>query len=1777
MIITLVAADFSVFAKYEKEQASPSDALEIDSSEKEASPNDAMMEQTIDISSEDGLCDITISGILPADVTAEARSVDVSEREGFEELSVICAYDITLYSDGQEYEPENGSVSVTIKSSAIQQAEADGADLSVYHIDDEDIIKEAPITESEGDTLIFEADSFSVYAVVKLPGDSRYKKIADLDELAQCVDQKIYMGHIEGYYFKNTTYSPKDKRTGIEKTKPASPNFPHSAAVGYYMESAGQENQYYFYCYVNGSKKYIYNDPADSLELSDDKNAFKVIYNETNQCFNVQSLKNTSKYWNMQGDANGNGFCTYNLNGGGNFYFWTEEETEGDPLELDGKEYGIMNYHGGEIGNSMMSDFKSENILLSEKMTIMSNKDNANDKIYIPDGSDISTWKFSWLEDDEYTISTTIDGNEKYLSLSAQGISFSDTAVSLKIVSGQGSNSGMMQVISLSDGSILTYNGDSGFSTTSSSSDNNSWLSVVEQSELTRDYQGVSVADMVSVSDRNITNGSKVVLYTRIWNDNTKKYEFYAVDHDGSLKRCYESGDCILWLGDSVNTLLWDFTEYFYEGTTDPNYYYELYNEYSGKYIAPQIRGDQVLSDSKIGINLPGRKGEGFYSEIMAWDDPYYSYAGVKIVKESDGSRHIVSCPRAETDYFYFAVMEDTPSGDTMTEVKTLDNNEHGITMKMVDFGGETLKPAGSTTTKQQHDVMGNSDYVDAEATKGLLSSNLDPVTGYPTAVNTNKSLSELFGSAKVVNNLFIDSIYNGSGYYEFDSTQNFAKLQSDNTFKVYEELGTTDNGDKPSLKHGQFFPYDDITPGKFASKNGLNLYDAEKHELPDEDPRKNEQLYLVSNPNYYFGMEVEASFVQTTDGQDAWGHDIIYEFTGDDDFWLYVDGELIIDLGGIHGALPGKVNYCTGEVEVNGVKTTLYDIYKTNYETRYPDKTPAEVDEYLNGIFKLKDGKYVYKDYSTHTMKIFYMERGAGASNLHMRFNLASVKEGQVLLNKKISGTDQADYEYAEYAYQIFYKKKGDLDFTPLTDKDEHGDVTVEYQNSKAPVRFKSSYTPPGGHTVYNNVFFLNPGKPVLINVPDDTLQYYIVECGVNADIYNEVKVNDETLTGTSTQDDRRYDYSIAPAEIRERPNVIFDNHVDPGSLRNLKVTKELYDAEGNRLSIDEDDTTFTYRLSLGSETADDLSLANLQKYYVKDSQNNYCKWDYASQSFVSLEKYEFDSLTEDEKRAATFESSPNGSISKIPADYSIEVRNLLIGTKFKVEERLSDMPKGYGLKEYVRDGESYIIPDMNEVNSGIVRNNESPSMKVRNVRGWGLTVNKKWTDASFMDSHDPIYIGVFAGDNEELVPGTLRKLTHPTVSQYYFFDNLGQDAQGNKYTFADYKAREVTLTNPVVDADGNVTQYDDLEIMDAGVPFNHKGRTKGSSEDHSFAYIPSYSQGDPHGVTNPGNVREDDITNTRGGGVILRLKTWNDVPLQGGKFKLKKGDEVIGDAEYTSDKDGLITILYDFDKNVDYTLVETSPPTDYLGLIYPINFKIDENDKITVTHENGDGYTDVDYLEADVLIANIIIRNKQFLLSAVKVDDYTKDPLRGAHFALYKQVKGAGNTPVKAYDPMEGYEDLVSGDNGVIPKINNNLVPGTYYLVEKSPPDDYEGIDEDICFTISDLGVVTINNSKYSSFLTKDDSDPGKISYIITIPNKSEGTIPVTGIITDTNPYIVAGIMMLILIIITIYGSVKKGRYKRACRDTGQGPGDNRYCRGKPRGKPKVLYRRN
>jgi LPXTG-motif cell wall-anchored protein len=141
---------------------------------------------------------------------------------------------------------------------------------------------------------------------------------------------------------------------------------------------------------------------------------------------------------------------------------------------------------------------------------------------------------------------------------------------------------------------------------------------------------------------------------------------------------------------------------------------------------------------------------------------------------------------------------------------------------------------------------------------------------------------------------------------------------------------------------------------------------------------------------------------------------------------------------------------------------------------------------------------------------------------------------------------------------------------------------------------------------------------------------------------------------------------------------------------------------------------------------------------------------------------------------------------------------------------------------------------------------------------------------------------------------------------------------------------------------------------------------------------------------------------------------------------------------------------------------------------------------------------------------MARINVKNRTVQdLKVVKVgnDSGTRIPLEGVHFALYAQVKDNEGNVRPAYSPETGYEDLVTGDDGLLSGINMSLGAGTYYLREKAAPSGYKNLSEDLCFTIGQDGTVTIHNAGYSDWLTRDTSVLGTVAYQISIVNTPLG----------------------------------------------------------------------
>ena len=1613
------------------------------------------------------------------------------ETLGFDGLSFARIFDISILDEaGNKLQPA-GFVDVKME---LLEDELISDNTSIVHFEGADERPHLLSADANGNSVSFVTDGFSAYAIVNGPeaDNDGWMRVSFLNEVKEYGTEGLYIGHTAGYYLMNEVRKYNNSNVyGIAKT--AKSDYPDGGAEKYYFEQvSGYEDRFYIYTFdAQGNKVYIYNSGNDSLYLEESqKSVFTLRVQNGTFVLNVSN----NRYLNMWGSTNGNIFAAYtSADAGSNFYFWHYEKDEtADPYELDGKTYGLMRYDEGTNGKALMNTVLDAGSLEGLALTVMSKTGN-KDRLFVPDSSEISLWSFEHIESDNYYISSIIDGNRRYLNISGEGLSLrneKESASVIRVIPGLGIHAG--QICLKAGNDTLTYNGkiENGFGVNGSAG--NEWFSLVELSELSADHFMTHTASKVSVSDENITNGSRIIVYTRVWNDAEKKYEYYAVGSDGSLVRVYESGDEIEWVGERLNALLWNFVEYYWEGTSEPNQYYELYNQYSEMFIAPQKSEDQILSDQTIGINLNGRRDGKYYTPILAWDDDYYAYAGLKADVKSG---KVVSCSMNEADDFYFAIMQEVLVDDRLITIPTIDNAKYGITMRMVNFG-RSEKDDTNGRNYMSSFLGSDNGYKNGNTEDGLLNSRLGN-DGYPISKAGN-SLSSWFAGAQEVNHLFIESTYSGTGYFEYNSVENFAHLINKSSdkwlnegyemgdFVLYKQIGTTDSQSGKFYTHGQFFPYNDLSAGVFSIQK--NLTDALGRNLPDSDPRKYEQLYQVqnpSNPDYYMGMELEAMFTQTPDGLDEWGHDIIYEFTGDDDFWLYVDGELIIDLGGIHDALAGSVNYRTGEVIVNGKYYTLRQLFEKNYRQRNPRASQSQVNAYLDEYFK--SGTSIFKDYTSHTMRIFYFERGAGASNLHMRFNLASIRPDTVQLSKVLSGIDEAGSVQAQFPYQIFYKDavgnerrlsnaiKGD----PYKTTDY-----VLYKGTNTPVSYEKGILIDG--IAYEDVFFLKPGETAEISFPDSMSEYKIRECGVNTEVFETVSVNGYENYGTFVKQGRK-DYEIAYVTSEERARVIYDNRVDPSALRTISFEKKIFDESG-RNEILNDTSEFNFRLYLSTEYSE-LEAARMHTYHIKDENGNYCYWDVENRCFASLGegKNEFSSLSKEEKEMTSFATSLNGAISRIQRGYTIEICNVLAGTKFKIEERETEIPDGYSFQRYDyyadRNDEEYVT--YNEIENGVqdlIIANKDPHIVIRNLKGFGLRINKTFNDAEYMEERDAAYFAVFV--KGELLINSIRQMPYTENTLYYFWLRLPI----NGSNFEDYVGREVEITGSyTVDEEGYVSLGKDSAVTakENGDSISMNGIQKGEEQKGEFTYT----------VTNEGrqsdNVRLSEITNSRPG-IVLRKSDENGNALKGAEFELSLNEKIIG--TFTSDENGYITTAF-LSPNKEYILKEIKAPKGYHGLEEELHLTL-KSGKISISPKDAEYYT-LD--ESDGI--TITIRNDRYTFKAVKSDAGDREAMAGVHFSLHKQHSVDG---VIQFDPspMVGYEDLITGADGSIPKINETLNEGVYELRELETLEGYQLLDSYIRFSISETGKIELLIEVEGVSLVSESNENG-MEYVLNILN--------------------------------------------------------------------------
>lgn len=271
-------------------------------------------------------------------------------------------------------------------------------------------------------------------------------------------------------------------------------------------------------------------------------------------------------------------------------------------------------------------------------------------------------------------------------------------------------------------------------------------------------------------------------------------------------------------------------------------------------------------------------------------------------------------------------------------------------------------------------------------------------------------------------------------GYYEYDSSQNYAAYNvNKNAFDVYDAAGVKQAGAEPHTV-GQFFPFDAATEVFKEGDSGL---------VPNGITSQNvgDSQYNGSKPlNHYFGLSMSSRFVQPKGGKTNADKPMTFEFAGDDDVWVFIDDVLVGDIGGIHTSAKLTIDFQTGEIKVNDS----------------PDGTLlSKFQEAKQDTTKGFKGN-TFADGTNHTLKFFYLERGATDSNMKLKYNLVTVPESDIIK------FDQ-DGKFVQGAKFQLYKTDKDFknELEPLGSgtTDEAGHLTLTNDDDNGVINFDDLY----------------------------------------------------------------------------------------------------------------------------------------------------------------------------------------------------------------------------------------------------------------------------------------------------------------------------------------------------------------------------------------------------------------------------------------------------------------------------------------------------------------------------------------------------------------------------------------------------------------------------------------------------------------------------------------------------------------------------------------------
>lgn len=403
---------------------------------------------------------------------------------------------------------------------------------------------------------------------------------------------------------------------------------------------------------------------------------------------------------------------------------------------------------------------------------------------------------------------------------------------------------------------------------------------------------------------------------------------------------------------------------------------------------------------------------------------------------------------------------------------------------------GVTLYTAAGTTTTGTlpyaahnwwNKNTGNNDNGQKTYT-GLVASQLDAnkdiVFNVPDAgiFNDDASVKDIYTNVQIP---FLYAQDGNSYYYTFNAAVNGVYF--------HEDAGQGSSGTAASNTRLYF------AKGDTQGWSGMNYGDGSTNLWApfDEDDITGE-----GDVDYHFGMNATIPFTMTANGRINANNDssdpINFIFSGDDDVWVFIDGQLVVDLGGIHNRLNVKIDFAANTV-------TYSEDNNSSAETgSYNDDEFALTQTLFGNLISQDRATFAATD--NHELTIFYMERGGGSSNAQIKFNLP-VKDNLVVtkqatnswnpttnVEEPLTDSEQAIVNNINFGFTLYKKEAGATTYSKVAN------TTYNLLNANGQV-LSNPATDANGHFTLQN----GQSARFVTEFAEEGVSYYVVEDDVS------------------------------------------------------------------------------------------------------------------------------------------------------------------------------------------------------------------------------------------------------------------------------------------------------------------------------------------------------------------------------------------------------------------------------------------------------------------------------------------------------------------------------------------------------------------------------------------------------------------------------------------------------------------------------------------------------